>query len=191
MRKDILLTVVASTMLYSCMSMVDGVSESKNQIVIFQDFNGDKYRGGAWEEAPNDKQKSFKAGLQGRECLGEEGQAIALDYDFRSGSDIVGGLWLDVSEHDFSGHNLIGFWIKGESMLGFSKIVGITIEDNFGNRVTKVSSKVSGEWTKVEISLSSLKDKRLSNVVEINVFIDKRYTSIDVGRCYIDNFYFK
>jgi len=81
--KDILLTVVASTMLYSYMSTVDGVSGSKNQIVIFQDFNG------------------------------------------------------------------------------------------------------------VGISLSSLKDKRLSNIAGINVFIDKRYTSIDVGRCYIDNFYFK
>jgi len=178
-------------MFYSCTNVAGGFSKPKEQAFILQDFNADEYKGGAWEAVSDDKQVSFKAELQDRIRIGEEGQAIALDYDFRSGADLVGGLWLDVSEHDFSGYDLLGFWIKGESTLGFSKIVGITIEDKFGNRVTKMSSQISGEWGKVEMSLNSLKDKKFSNIVEINIFIDKRYTSIEAGRCYIDDFYLK
>ncbi|MDP8216271.1 MAG: carbohydrate binding domain-containing protein [Candidatus Kaelpia imicola] len=191
MRKELIFIVVISIMLYGCTNTAGGFSKYREQIFILQDFNADEYKGGVWEAVSNDKQASFKAELQARVRVGERGRAVALDYDFRSGADLVGGLWLDVSDHDFSGYNLLGFWIKGEPTLGFSKIVGVTIEDKFGNRVTKMNSQVSSEWGRVEISLNSLKDKRLSNIVEINVFIDKRYTSIEAGRCYIDDFYLK
>ncbi len=191
MKKELIFMAVLSTILCGCNNIAGGFSKPKDQSVILQDFDAGEYVGGAWEAVADDKQVSFKAELQDRVRVGKEGKAIALDYDFRSGSDLVGGLWLDVSKQDFNNYNLIGLWVKGEPTLGFSKIIGITIEDEFGNKTTKMSSQVSGEWVNIEISLDSLKDKKLANIVEINVFIDKRYTSVEVGRCYIDNFYLK
>ena len=56
-----------------------------------------------------------------------------------------------------------------------------------------MSSGVSEDWNDIEVSLETLKkgNINISDLSEINIFIDKRYTSIDVGRCYIDNFYLK
>jgi len=161
------------------------------KIFILQDFEQDSFKGGVWEEFMHDRHVTFVGSRSNLVKFGEKGYSFALDYDFRTDNDLVGGIWLDVSEYDFSGYQYFGFWIKGEPAVGYAKIIGITFEDKKGRSVTKMSSKVSDNWQKIEIPLSSLGLQNLSELTEINVFIDKRYIDQTAGRTYFDNFYLR
>jgi hypothetical protein len=192
--RNLILTNVLLFMFYGCsgdISVSENSLKPEKEEVILQDFDGDYYNGGVWAESGNEDQKSFKTELQSRIRVGDQGQAIALDYDFKAGAELLGGVWLDLSEYDFSSSDYIGFWIKGEETLGFSKIIGVTVEDSTGKSVTKMSSRVSAEWSKIEVSLSDFSEKERASIVEINIFIDKRYTGLELGRYYIDNLYLK
>jgi hypothetical protein len=192
--RDLILTNILLFMFYGCsgdISVSENSLEPEKEEVILQDFDSDYYNGGIWAESGNEDQKSFKAKLQSRIRVGDQGQAIALDYDFKTGEELLGGVWLGLSEYDFSNSGYIGFWIKGEETLGFSKIIGVTVEDNTGKSVTKMSSRVSAEWNKIEVSLGGFTEKELANIAEINIFIDKRYAGLELGRYYIDNLYLK
>ncbi len=161
------------------------------KIFLLQDFEQDSFKGGVWEEFMHDRHVTFVGSKSNLVKLGEEGHSFALDYDFRADNDLVGGIWLDVSEYDFSDYQYFGFWVKGEPSVGYAKIIGITFEDKNGKSATKMSSKISDNWQKIEILLSSLGLDNLSELAEINVFIDKRYIDQTAGRTYFDNFYLR
>ncbi|MDD5613579.1 MAG: hypothetical protein PHQ54_00720 [Candidatus Omnitrophica bacterium] len=191
MKNKFLLISVASLVACSARVSSENAQQPERAVFIFQDFSSSDFKGGIWEEFMNDTAVSFKGTITDKVKMGDKGNSFVIDYDFRTGTDLVGGLWLGVAEYDFSKYEYLGFWVKGEPDLGYSKIIGVTIEDKFGRGVTIMSSGVSDDWNNIEISLDVLKKGNLSDLFEINIFIDKRYTSIDIGRCYIDNFYLK
>ncbi|MDP8233479.1 MAG: hypothetical protein P9M06_01560 [Candidatus Saelkia tenebricola] len=167
------------------------LTETKEKIFLLQDFEQETFEGGVWEEFMEDRHTTFVGSKSSLVKYGEEGHSFALDYDFRSDNDLVGGIWLHVSGYDFSGYQYFGFWVKGEPAVGYSKIIGITFEDKKGKIVTVMNAKTGNDWYKVEIPLKSLKLENLSELVEINVFIDKRYIDQTGGRTYFDNFYLR
>jgi len=193
MKKHIVV-LIAGVILFFCAKA--GFSEeitdtAGKKIFILQDFEQDGFKGGVWEEFMHDRHVTFVGSKSNLVKLGDKGHSFALDYDFRADNDLVGGIWLDVSGYDFSKYQYFGFWVKGEPSVGYAKIIGITFEDKNGKSVTKMSSKVSDNWQKIEIPLSSLGLDDLSALAEIDVFIDKRYIDQTAGRTYFDNFYLR
>lgn len=166
-------------------------SKKEELLNIILSFDQETFPGGVWEEYMKDKYQTFKAEFSELEKMGEKGYSLALDYDFREGKDSIGGIWFRVDGYDFKSAEYFGFWAKGEPKLGYSQVIGITFESKFGQRVTKYFGKLQDVWTRVEIPLREPEFEKLKEVVEINIFLDRRYATQRVGRIYLDNFYLR
>jgi len=167
------------------------VEKKEPEPQVFLDFEQEQFNGGVWEENMKDGVSTFKMKRSQLAAHGEKGYSLALDYDFNLKKDSVGGIWLNVREIDFTKYLYFGFWVKGEVDLGFTNVIGITFEDEDGNRVTKMFAGVNSQWKKVEVPLSKLKGVDLSKLREINVVIERRFANLPAGRIYLDDFYLR
>lgn len=164
--------------------------EEGKQVLIIEDFEDGSLNGGRWEDQPKDGVVSILGGISN--LVGHGGRSsYYIDFDFRGGRDRIGGLWLDVSPYDFSKYRYFGFWVKGEPSLGYTKVIGIGFENKRGERYTTMFGKVSDEWARVEIPIDRIRIKDKKSVSEINIVIDKRYVTQEVGRIYLDDFYLR
>lgn len=158
---------------------------------VFLDFEQEQFKGGVWEEDMKDSVATFEVKRSDLVRHGEKGYSLAVDYNFKLKKDSVGGVWIDVRGLDFTKYSYFGFWIKGEPDLGFTNVIGITFEDAGGNRVTKMFAGVRADWKKIEIPLGRLKGVDISNLVEINIIIERRFANVPAGRIYLDDFYLR
>jgi hypothetical protein len=162
----------------------------KEKIIIFENFDDKKYPGSIWENFTNDKIRAFSGGFSDRKKIGEKGYSLYFDYDYENTSDTIGGLWIDVSKLDFSKISSIGFWVKGEKELGYSRVISVSLENKEGERANFTYGKVTSKWGEVRIPISYFRFKDKSSISEMNIVIEKQYTTSKKGRIYIDNLYF-
>lgn len=163
------------------------VEEKRLIYSIIENFNNRSFPGNVWEDYPQGRKQSFQIGFSSRVKKGEKGYSLYIDYDFLNTDDTVGGIWIDLKGIDFKEARILSFWVKGEPMVGFSRVITVSLENEKGERGNYTFGGINADWREIKIPLEVFGIKDKTSLSELNIVIEKQYATSKRGRIYIDD----
>lgn len=146
---------------------------------------------GSWDKDPNDTTQKCTNHFDANNRYGDEGYALAIEYDVDSPNPAYNGFWMKLEDSDASRYEKLTFWIKGDAAAGFTNQIKLELK-NESNEVGKYMVRdITPSWKEVVIPLSDfrgLKDK--TKMKELVVVFDDDNSTQKVGKIYIDDIAF-
>lgn len=158
-----------------------------------------------WTNDPSDKSVWLETSFDGKVKCGNSGYSLKIDYNIQSAKSFVNPQGYSVTrpevinrtifayctrvETDVSRYKYLTFYIKGDDVEGYPRILPIEVKDNTFKPLRYTVEGITSEWQRVVIPLNVFKNLDLKNFVEI-VFIFDNTLDRKKGRIYIDNINF-
>jgi hypothetical protein len=174
------------------------ISSADAAILLVDDFDdcakpnaiGGNY--GAWDKDPNDTTQTCIDSFDGDIKYGLAGYSLKLEYDVDSPNPAYNGFWMDLGSSDLRKYNSLVFYVKGDSVEGYTSQFNIELKNSVGEKGTYLVTGVTDRWQKVIVpfrKIDSITDWR--NITQaVIVFDDLNCTDKD-GVLYIDNITFE
>lgn len=146
---------------------------------------------GSWDKDPNDTTQKCTNYFDGNNRYGDEGYALAIEYDVDSPNPAYNGFWMKLQDLDTTSYDKLTLWIRGDVMTGFTTQIKLELKSASGEVGKYLLKDIGPSWKEVTVPLSEfrgLKDK--TKMTEFVIVFDDANSTTKVGKIYIDDIAF-
>ncbi len=183
---------------------VEDVSEPVKEIdthpgaVMIANFNSGKMinmKGGefgAWDKDAMDETQSCEIEFSPETRPGSGGYSLKVIYDVDSPNPAYNGVWMKLNGMDFRERRGLHFWIKGDSLAGFTDIFKVELKNKKGETGSYMVWGVEPRWQKKTVPFSRLRGiSDFSQMDELIIVFEDNVASPKSGILYIDDIHIR